>query len=140
MVPTTNSGDQYSFNLPASMTASAGTLDIQLSVAGTKEDGSADTPVTKSLSVNVEALPNTKPEITLNGSSNVTITQFDSYTDAGATCTDAEDAACTVTTSGSVDTDTAGIYTLSFDAEDSNGADADTLTRTVTVEALPVAF
>ncbi len=61
-VPTTVSGDQYSFDLPASLTASAGTLDIQLSVSGTKEDRSADTPETRSLTVNVEAAPVVVPD------------------------------------------------------------------------------
>ena len=73
------------------------------------------------------------PYIRLNGSATVNHEQATTYVDAGATATDVPDGAVTVTTVGSVDSDTAGTYILSYSATDSDGNISRTLTRSVTV-------
>ena len=73
----------------------------------------------------------TKPVITLNGSATVNHEQGTTYSDAGATATDAVDGSVTVTTSGTVGT-AAGTYTLEYSATDKAGNKA-TATRTVIV-------
>ena len=71
------------------------------------------------------------PMVTLNGDATVSLTVGDTFTDLGATSTDLGTPA-TVTTAGSVDTATAGTYTLTYSAADASGNTAST-TRTVTV-------
>ena len=73
------------------------------------------------------------PYITLNGSAAVNHEQATSYVDAGASATDVLDGTVTVTMTGSVDSDTAGVYTLSYSATDSEGNVSRILTRAVTV-------
>jgi len=73
------------------------------------------------------------PYIRLNGSATVNHEQATTYVDAGATATDVTDGSVTVTTVGSVDSDTAGTYILSYSATDSDGNVSRTLTRSVTV-------
>lgn len=77
------------------------------------------------------------PVITLTGDSAITLTVGDSYSDAGATATDTFEGDLTedITVSGSVDTDTAGEYTLTYSVADSSGNNATTVSRTVTVLA-----
>ena len=76
----------------------------------------------------------TPPVITLNGEASITLNVGDAYTEAGATATDVIDGAVTVTTSGSVDVNTVGSYTITYKAVDSAGNEA-TVTRTVNVIA-----
>ncbi|XXK59349.1 immunoglobulin-like domain-containing protein [Porticoccaceae bacterium nBUS_09] len=73
------------------------------------------------------------PYITLNGSAAVDHEQATSYVDAGATATDVIDGSVTVIMTGSVDSDVAGVYSLSYSAIDSEGNVSRALTRTVTV-------
>ena len=73
------------------------------------------------------------PYITLNGSATVDHEQATSYVDAGATATDVVDGSVTVIMTGSVDSNVAGAYTLSYSATDSEGNVSRVLTRTVTV-------
>lgn len=73
------------------------------------------------------------PYIRLNGSAAVNHEQATPYVDAGATATDVTDGSVTITTTGSVDSDTAGTYFLSYSAIDSEGNVSRTLTRSVTV-------
>ncbi len=73
------------------------------------------------------------PYITLNGSATVDHEQATSYVDAGATATDVIDGSVTVIMTGSVDSNVAGAYTLSYSATDSEGNVSRALTRTVTV-------
>ena len=75
-----------------------------------------------------------KPVITLNGSANVTHEAGTSYTDAGATATDTFDTNVPVTTSGTVNINNTGSYTIRYNATDDAGNDADEVTRTVTVQ------
>jgi endoglucanase Acf2 len=78
----------------------------------------------------------TPPVINVIGSPTVNHEQGTTYTDQGATATDAVDGPVSVTTSGSVGT-AAGTYTLTYTATDSSGNTA-TATRSVIVEASPV--
>jgi polyhydroxybutyrate depolymerase len=73
------------------------------------------------------------PYIRLNGSATLNHEQATTYVDAGATATDVTDGSVTVITTGSVDSDTAGTYILSYSATDSDGNVSRTLTRSVTV-------
>ncbi len=76
----------------------------------------------------------TDPIITLTGDAEQTINQGDAFTDPGATVDDACDTSLTtVTTTGSVDTDTPGTYTLTYTATDASDNAATPVTRTVTV-------
>lgn len=74
------------------------------------------------------------PTVTLNGSSTVAITLGDTYTEQGATASDDCDSSLSVTTSGSVDTSTAGTYTITYTTSDNSGNSA-TATRIVTVQS-----
>jgi len=73
----------------------------------------------------------TAPVITINGS-DVSLVTGMSYTDAGATAVDNVDGEVTVVTTGTVDTATAGVYTITYSAVDAAGNSAQK-TRTVTV-------
>ena len=81
----------------------------------------------------VNVVDTTAPVITLTGDNPITIEVGDSFTDPGATATDNYDSAVTVTTTGSVDVNTVGSYTITYSAEDSSGNTATTATRTVNV-------
>ncbi len=74
-----------------------------------------------------------KPVLTLNGSGTINIIQGQSFVDPWATCYDEHDGACSVVTSGSVDTSTTGSYTIWYTATDSNWNAADPIFRVVNV-------
>lgn len=76
-----------------------------------------------------------KPIIQLNGNNPESIFLGESYNDAGATASDAEDGNLTeqIITIGNVDTATIGTYKISYDVTDSGGEKAETVIRTVEV-------
>jgi hypothetical protein len=74
----------------------------------------------------------TPPSISLNGDQFMTINLQQNFVDPGATAIDDEDGSVTVTTSGSVDNNQTGDYTLTYSATDAAGNTA-TETRVVTV-------
>jgi hypothetical protein len=75
---------------------------------------------------------NSVPVITVLGSNPATVIVGSTYTDAGATVTDDSDKNVTVSTVGTVDTNTIGTYTLTYiSTNDSNNTA--TATRTVNV-------
>ena len=77
------------------------------------------------------------PTLSLNGSTPVNLNVGESFTDEGATATDAQDGACMVNTTGSVNTSTPGTYTLtytSFDVAGNTSVPA-SVTRTIVVAA-----
>jgi len=92
--------------------------------------------VTGTITVNAAA-DTTAPVITLTGSSTINLTVGDTFTDPGATATDNVDGDLTssITTSGSVDTSTAGTYTISYNVSDAAGNAATVVQRTVIVSA-----
>ncbi len=71
----------------------------------------------------------TAPVITLTGEASVVVALGETYTDQGASADTGE----TVTASGSVNTSSEGIYTLTYTATDAAGNQADVVTRTVSV-------
>jgi len=88
--------------------------------------------VTPVVTVEVAA-DTTLPIISLLGDAAITLTVGDSYTDAGATASDNVDGDITadIVLTGSVDTTTAGTYTLSYNVTDAAGNAAVTVTREV---------
>ena len=133
--------DNYDGDLTTSIVVS-GSVDVNtvgsytLSYDVTDSSGNEATTLTRT--VNVEDI--TVPVITLLGSDPVTVEVGVAYTDAGATATDNYDGDLTtsIVVSGSVDVNTVGSYTLSYDVTDSSGNEATTLTRTVNVEDITV--
>lgn len=73
-----------------------------------------------------------QPTITLTGSNPINLKVGDTYTEPGATATDVVDSEINVSISGTVDTNTAGTYTLTYTATDLAGNTTST-TRTVNV-------
>jgi len=91
---------------------------------------------TDSVFVNVIAnVVNTRPVITLNGSSNVSINMNQTYNDAGATAFDQEDGniSFNIIKTGFVNTSVAGTYTIIYNVSDSIGLAAIPVSRTVNV-------
>ena len=92
----------------------------------------ATNTVTVSRTVIVE--DTTPPELTLTGSSSVTIEVDDPYSDAGAECTDTVDGTITPTkTLDDVDTSQVGSYTVTYSCADA-ATNTVTVSRTVNVE------
>lgn len=79
---------------------------------------------------------NTPPSITLVGANPTIVTLGNSFTDLGATATDAEDGNLTsgIVVTGTVSTSTVGTSTLTYTVTDSGGLSAST-TRTVIISA-----
>jgi len=80
----------------------------------------------------VNVVDTVEPILTVNGDSPMTIEFGSAYTDANATATDNVDGRVAVTSSGSVNTETLGSYTITYIAEDTSGNSA-TATRVVNV-------
>ena len=74
----------------------------------------------------------TPPTITLSGDAEMRVEQGTEFTDPGASANDDNDGEVTVSVSGTVDTATAGVYTLTYTATDAAGNEA-TAERVVTV-------
>jgi hypothetical protein len=81
----------------------------------------------------------TIPVITLIGPSTVSINIGDTYTESGATALDNADGDITdlIVITGSVDTATAGTYTINYNVADLSGNAAAQVTRTVLVAVAP---
>ena len=73
------------------------------------------------------------PTISLVGANPLVVRLGQSFTDPGATVTDNVDATRTITGTGTVNTEVAGNYTVSYNAVDAAGNLATTVTRTVIV-------
>ena len=74
----------------------------------------------------------TPPTITLSGDAEMRVEQGTEFTDPGASANDGTDGEVTVSVSGTVDTATADVYTLTYTAADAAGNEA-TAERVVTV-------
>jgi len=115
-------------------TAAAGTYTLTYNVSDTS--GNAASAVTRTVTVQPVVVPDTTPPvITLNGSASMTITVGATFTDPGATAVDDRDGdiSARIVRSGSVNTATAGTYTLAYNVSDAAGNAAAPKTRTVTV-------
>jgi len=119
-------------------TATLGNYTLSYNVSDSS--GNAAITVTRTVQV-VTAADTIPPVITLNGNSSITIEQFTTYTDLGATATDNIDNNSTVTaniqTSGIVNTGAIGNYTVSYNVSDAAGNAATALQRTVQVTVAP---
>jgi len=101
----------------------------------TATDAAGNT-ATETRTVTVTQAPDTtKPTITLLGQASVALTVGDKYTDAGATASDDRDGDITanIQTTSTVDINTAGTYTVTYNVSDAAGNTADSVTRTVVV-------
>lgn len=133
-----NSGNQTILTLPIFVDNSIdlGQYTFQFSnivlSSETNQNISSDAPSLGYLNVIEDSVA---PVITLLGDTTVSIEVGDTYIDAGATAKDNYDGDITssIIVTGSVDTNTIGIYTLSYDVTDTNGNVASTVTRTVNV-------
>jgi len=101
------------------------------------EDEEEEAPVVEEEVVVEEEAPadTTAPVVALVGSAAVELTVGDTFTDEGATATDDVDGDLTPVVVGAVDTDTAGLYTLTYTATDISGNEA-SVSRIVTVVAV----
>jgi hypothetical protein len=99
--------------------------------------GNNATSVIRTVNVN-EIVDNTAPVITLNGAATINLTVGDSYTDQGATATDDVDGNLTssIVTTGTVDTNTAGVYQITYNVSDAAGNNATPVIRTVNVNSI----
>tara|TARA_Y100000310_G_scaffold296413_1_gene328649 strand:- start:850 stop:3150 length:2301 start_codon:yes stop_codon:yes gene_type:complete len=107
----------------------------------TDSSGNDADEVTRTVLV-IETPDTEKPVITLNGASEITLTVGDAFAEAGATAVDnveGDVSASIITAGDTVDSNTAGTYTITYNVSDSSGNDADEVTRTVTVEEAPAA-
>jgi hypothetical protein len=112
-------------------TSTVGSYAVTYNVSDSQ--GNAAEEVTRS----VDVVDTTAPEITLLGSTPVTVEVGTAYTDAGAKATDVGDDDATLTsaiiTVNPVDANTVGTYTVTYNVTDSQGNAAAEVTRTVDV-------
>jgi len=82
------------------------------------------------VAVDIEA-----PVITLIGDDPMNVEQASTYTEPGATASDTRDGdlSSSIVVSGTVDTNTTGAYTISYDVSDLTGNPATTVTRTINI-------
>jgi hypothetical protein len=132
-----DSGAIWTDNVDGSGTiaiASSGTVDLShtgtytLNYTYTDIASNTGNTVTRTVTVTDQ----TAPVITLIGASNITLAFGASYSDLGATWLDNIDGTGVLSTSGSVNTSTAGTYTLLFSKTDIAG-NTGTTVRTVIV-------
>ena len=86
---------------------------------------------TASRTVNV--VDTTAPSISLLGEASVKVSTGDTYTDAGAACSDSCEGSLTVSSANPVDTSVEGTYTVTYTCVDTAGNAAASVTRTVEV-------
>lgn len=126
----------FSVNLVAGVNGTVGVTGLTTGVSYDFWVRVTDTGGTSSYDfVNEETEVNLPPTITLLGDSEVSVLKGTTYVDAGATASDPEDGDITanIVVTGSVNTNTAGVYTLQYNVSDSKGLPATPVTRTVTV-------
>ena len=112
----TDAGATATDNSGSVVVTSSGTVDTDTvgsyTITYTATDASGNS-ATATRTVNV--VDTTAPVLTVTGDATVTVELGDAYTDAGATATDNSGLAV-VTSSGTVDTDTVGSYTITYTA------------------------
>ena len=122
--------DEFHGDTPVTSSSDVDTSTVgsySVTYSATDKDGNSATATRV-----VNVVDTTAPVITVLGDNPATVELGTAYTDAGATATDLS-GDITVTTTGSVDTDTLGTYTLTYSASDASGNEATPLTRTVNV-------
>ena len=124
--PTTNDMRQIMKNIYSSLVILLTSL-LLVACGGGGSAGSADIPI---------QTDTVAPVITLIGEDTITLEFGDTFTEPGATATDAVDGDLTASMvmTGSVDNSTKGTYTLSYNVKDTAGNPATEVKRVVTVE------
>ena len=132
----TDGGAGWTDTLDGSGTLTAsGNVDVNtvgaysLSYDYTDEAGNAGIQLTRTVNV----VDTTNPIITLMGDATITHEAATAYTDLGAGWTDTLDGSGTLTATGTVDVNTVGAYTLTYDFTDAAGNAGVKVTRTVNV-------
>ncbi|WP_299440755.1 DUF5011 domain-containing protein [uncultured Aquimarina sp.] len=123
-----------------------GNLTSDISVTGTVDVNTPDDYIltysvtdssnnTATITRTVRVIDNVVPVITLIGAPSFNIPLGGSYTDPGATASDNVDGDLTsaIVTTGNVDLNTEGTYTIRYNVTDSSGNQAVEVTRTITV-------
>ena len=100
-------------------------------------DGAGNNAVQKIRVVNV--IDTTNPVVTIIGDVEKTINQGNSYVEEGATASDNSNESLSVVITGSVDINTVGDYTLTYEATDSN-SNTHALTRLIHIISGPVIY
>lgn len=115
--------------------AVAGTYQVKYDV----QDSEGLAADQKIRTVIVAPPPNDRPIITRIGAFSITITEGDTYNDAGATAEDNQDGNIThlIQTVNPVNTSSPGTYTITYDVTDSGGLAANTVERIVVVRPAP---
>ena len=118
-------------------TNNVGTYVVTYNVSDAANNSAAEVTRTINVSEVQDTIP---PVITLNGSSTINLNVGDNYSEQGATATDNVDgdiSANIIIGGDTVDTNTAGTYSVTYNVSDAAGNAADQITRTVIVTALP---
>ncbi|MGB0937610.1 MAG: immunoglobulin-like domain-containing protein [Colwellia sp.] len=139
-----DAGANVTDNVDENVTAVVGGDTVDTNTVGTytitynatDAAGNQAVEVTRVITV-TEMADTVAPVIALIGEASVTIDQGLTYTDAGATATDNVDESVTVVVGGdTVDTNTVGTYTITYNATDAAGNQASEITRAVSVVAV----
>ena len=126
-------------NMTSVVTKSSYTVNVTASGSNVFEDGNNWRLL--EIKVTDQTTDTTPPVIKLEGSSLVTITVDETYTEQGAVCDDVVDADKPATVGGdTVDISTVGQYTVTYNCTDEAGNNAPQVSRTVNVEATPPTF
>lgn len=104
---------------------------VALSACG---GGGGEQPASPAPSPPPAPVDTTPPAITLNGAMTVVVPFAAAYREEGASAVDDVDGAVSVVISGNVDTRSAGVYTVTYSAEDSAGNQSELIR---TIEVLP---
>jgi hypothetical protein len=79
----------------------------------------------------------TPPVLTLNGEANITLEQNANYSELGATALDAVDGNVSVNILGNVNTSIVGNYTITYNAQDNVGNEANIIRSVTVIDAIP---
>lgn len=130
---TVTANDNVDGNFAATCSPASGSTfplgDTTVTCNASDRAGNNATPVTFTVTVQDK----TAPVITLKGSDEMDVRDGDSFTDPGALVTDNVDEDREIVGEGTVDTNTVGTYTLTYNAVDAAGNIAKTVTRLVRV-------
>ena len=131
-------GSGSTYTIAFTPTAAAFTLTL---AANSVEDTAATPNAGPAAAVSATgtAVDTTAPEITLIGASPLEVEHGSTFTDPGATASDGVDGALSASIAvggDTVDTDTLGDYTITYDVSDAAGNAAETVTRIVRVVIL----
>ncbi|PIR45019.1 MAG: hypothetical protein COV10_01705, partial [Candidatus Vogelbacteria bacterium CG10_big_fil_rev_8_21_14_0_10_51_16] len=128
-------GNPYCFYIEDGMSqTAAGICGTQTS--DTSSQTSETTPSSTPYALAPTASDSEAPVITLNGNNPAVLQQGETFLDPGATVTDDKDENLGIKVGGdTVDTATPGTYSITYNATDADGNEAEEVTRTVVVEA-----